>query len=213
MKERDKFSKLGNALIAQDPPSTTRLSAYQKILFNKVRRRLQIEKGLVGAAYVAVFAVAFAFFLQADRVQDAARATWWMVCSVHLLLWFLVFFLWRLERLIWRIPSPANRAGRARRKTRTMFICALAACAVGTVFLCAAGLLYDPLKVVQLLRYVLWAPVFFLFWYPFGIGTAVARLWLQFREMEIQSASAEEAEGNPPTNPSSTKQIPGKPSL
>lgn len=213
MNETDKLRKLRDGLIAQDLPSPARASAHQETLLRKVHRRLQIEKGLVGAAYVAVFTAAFLSFLHAGHVPDIAKAVWWTACSMHILLWFLVFLLWRLERLICRTPSSQKRAGQTKRENRTVFICALAACAVGTAFLCGAGFLRDPLKVAQVSRYILWAPVFFLFWYPFGIATVAARLWLRFREMEILSARSDNAEGNlPATDTSSSEEEPHKPS-
>jgi len=99
------------ALLLQDPPSPTSTAAHQAILFKKIHRRLRIEKGLVGAAYLAVFALAFWASLQANQVQEEAMAIWWTVGSLHLLLWFLVFFLWRLEGFIVRIPPPQTVPG------------------------------------------------------------------------------------------------------
>ncbi len=194
MNENDKLSRLRDNLIAQDLPPPGLLSAHQEILFKKAKRRLFMEKGLVGLTYVAVFAAAFLSFLKGGRVQDAMKALWWTAGSMHLLLWFLVFFLWRVERLIRRIRPSAKHVKQTKLQNRTVFICALAAWALGTGFLCASSLLRDPLKAVQVSRFILWAPVFFLFWYPFGIATAVGRLWLLFKEVEIPSGASEKAE-------------------
>jgi hypothetical protein len=203
MKEHDNLSKLREALLAQDSPSPPHALAHQEMLFKKIRRRMQIEKGLLGTLYVAIFVVAFWSFLQAGRVGDAAAAVWWTACSMHLLLWFLVFFLWRVERLTGRILPSAGRAGPTRGEHRAIFITALAVCVLGTAFLWRAGFVRDPLKAIQASGSILWAPVFFLFWYPFGIATAVSRLWLKFKELELKQSSSEKAGGSPLTENSS----------
>lgn len=151
----------------------------------------------MGSAYLVVFGVAFLCFMQAGRVQEAAKATWWALCSVHLLLWFLVFFLWKVEWLVRRIRSADKHAGGSKREGRIVLICALAACALGTAFLGGANFPRSPLKIAEVSRDVLWLPVFFLFWYSFGIATAVGRLWLAFKEMEIRSTTSGQL--NPPT--------------
>ncbi len=198
MKDEDRLSKLRDALLAQDSPSPARALAHQEILFTKIRRRLQIQKGLVGTVYIGIFVLAFGFFLQAGRARDAAAAVWWGAGSMHLLLWFLVFFLWHVEGLIGRLLPSACRAGHTRGERRAIFIAALAVCALSTAFLGRAAFVHDSLKATQASSYILWAPLFFLFWYPFGIATAVARLWLKFRELELQPSSSEEAGSTPP---------------
>ena len=152
---------------------------------------------------VAVLSGAFYCFLRAGRVQDAANAAWWAVCSMHLLLWFLVFFLWHVHRLIHRIPSAAARVRPSRGEHRTVFFCALALCVFSTALLWKSALMQDGLKLVRVTCDILWGPVFFLFWHPFGIASAVARLWLKHRELELQTSSKAAARGSVPSGESS----------
>ncbi len=196
MEENEELRKQRVALLAQDPPSLARASAHQELLFAKIHRRMQIEKALMGAGYVAVFFLAFYCFLRAGRVQDAANAVWWAASSLHLLLWFLVFFLQHIARLLDRIPSCAARARPSRGERWTVFCCALALCVFGTALLWKSAAMQDGVRLVQISRYVLWGPVFFLFWYPFGIASAVARLWLKHRELELQTSSTTAAHGS-----------------
>lgn len=199
MKDLDKLSNFREALLAQDSPSPARALAHQEILLTKIHRRMRIEKLLVAAVYMAVFGLGFFCFWEAGQVQESGHAVWWAVCSMHLLLWFLVFFLWRVERLMGRIWPSSNRARPTREENRAVFIAALVVCALGTGFLVQAALVQNPLRIAEAARYILWCPLFFLFWYPFGIGTAAARLWIKFREMEPQTPSLETAGGSPPT--------------
>jgi len=59
------------------------------------------------------------------------------------------------------------------------------------VFAYASTILYrsfflnDPLKAAHLAASIFWATVFFLFWYPFGTASLVAKLWLEYKKMEI----------------------------
>ena len=203
MKESDKLSTLRDALLAQDSPSPTRASAHQEILFAKIHRRMQMQKVIVGATATAVFLVALSSFLKAGSVRDATNAVWWTACSMHLLLWFLVFFLWHVERLIWRILPVAGRTGQTRGENWAVFIAALAACALGTGFLVQAAFAQNPLRIAQSAAYILWCPVFHLFWYPLGVATAAARLWLKFREMELKTSGGEAVGSPPPAKESS----------
>ena len=196
MKENDQLRKLRDALLAQDPPSPVRASVHQELLLAKIHRRMHIEKALVGAGYVAVFFVAFFCLLRAGRVQEAANAVWWTACSMHLLLWFLVFFLWHVDRLIGRIPSSTARVRPSPGERWTVFLCALALCTFSTALLWQSALMQDGLKLVRVSRYILWGPVFFLFWYPFGIASAVARLWLTYRKLELHTSRAATAPEN-----------------
>ncbi len=203
MNEADRLRRFRDALLAQDSPSPTRALAHQETLFAKVRRRMRIEKVVLGAVYVAVFLAAFFCFLIAGRVRDAAQATWWAVCSMHLLLWFQVFFLSYVGSLISRILPPADQVERAGRENRKVFIWALAACALGTGFLVRAAFVDDPLRVAQSARYILWCAAFHLFWYPFAIATSGARLWLKFKEMELKTPGREAVGSPPPAKESS----------
>ena len=117
----------------------------------------------------------------------------------------------RIERLIVRILPLANRARQTRGGNWTVFIAALAVCALGTGLLVRAAFVRNPLIIAEAARHILWCPVFFLFRYPFGIATAAARLWVKFREMELQTANMEAAGSGPPTGDSSSGDSKSKP--
>jgi hypothetical protein len=197
MQELNKPSNFRNALLAQDSPSPARTLAHREILLTKIRRRLRFEKMLVGSVYIVIFVLGLMSFLQAGHVREAANAVWWAACSMHLLLWCLVFFLWQIERLIDRVLPSVNPTRHSRRESLTVIVAAIAVCALGTGFLVQAAFIQDALRMAQTARYILWCPVYFLFWYPFGIASAAARLWLKFREMELQTPRAK-VEGNSP---------------
>ncbi len=145
---------------------------------------MKAEKTYISVGYIAVFVLAFLSFLKAARLQDAAPAIWWTVCSMHLLLWALVFFLSRLEQLLVKFLAPVNQVESKRRERRIISLCALAVCVIGTGLLYRLYNVTHPLKAAQCMRGILWAPVFFLIWYPFGIATATAQLWLKHKEMK-----------------------------
>jgi len=65
-------------------------------------------------------------------------------------------------------------------------------------FTYASSILYrsfflnDYLKAAHMLGYIFWSTVFFLFWYPFGTVSLLAKLWLEYKKMELNIAKTEE---------------------
>ena len=66
------------------------------------------------------------------------------------------------------------------------------------VFTYASTILYrsfflnDPLKAAHLAASIFWATVFFLFWYPFGTASLLAKLWLEYKKMQLNLPKSEE---------------------
>ncbi|MHC4728720.1 MAG: hypothetical protein ACYS17_15985, partial [Planctomycetota bacterium] len=61
-----------------------------------------------------------------------------------------------------------------------------------SAILCRSFVLNDYLKAAHLSGSIFWATVFFLFWYPFGTASLVAKLWLEYKKMELNIHKTEE---------------------
>ena len=168
-------------LLVQDPPSVDELARHRDALFKAAKRHIWFEKVVTGGAYMLVFAVAFLAFLKRDETDAIVDVICWGALSLHILLWFLVYFVWRIKALLGKITQTAPTGTAARQggdPDRTLLIAAPISFAFTTLLLVLGFSLTDPLKASQMTVLMLWAPVFFLFAFAFRTGSLVSKLWL-----------------------------------
>lgn len=174
-------------LLAQDPPPADKQLRHKEVLFEKVKRRIWLGKIIGGAIYIALFSVAFWVYTQRQNTENVVHSICWGAVSLHILLWFLIYFLRVIYRTLAEIVENNPDIDKQPWKNTDRFITALAVLtfAYGTIILYRSFLLTDPLKAAHLAASIFWATVFFLFWYPFGTASLLAKLWLEYKKMEL----------------------------
>jgi len=174
-------------LLAQDPPPADKQLRHKEVLFEKVKRRIWLGKIIGGAIYIALFSVAFWVYTQRQNTENVVHSICWGAVSLHILLWFLIYFLRAIYRTLAEIVESNPDIDKQPWKNTDRFITALAVLtfAYGTIILCRSFLLTDPLEAAHLAARIFWATVFFLFWYPFGTASLLAKLWLEYKKMEL----------------------------
>ena len=196
MPEPKRHDDLAQQLLSQDPPPADTQLQHNNALFKKIKLRLWTEKIATGTIYALLFSAAFGASQQADRTKNLVHAICWTMASAHILLWFLVYFLWRTHRLV-RAIMPKSIEPQATKRTkedRLIEAVAVLACLGSTLFLCSSFMFDDPLKAIGLAKTVVWAPVFFLGWYPFGTASRLGKLWLAYKRMELELDNPDEQE-------------------
>ena len=153
-----------------------------------------LYKGVVGTIYLLLFALAFWAFLLQRQADSVARGILWGSVSVYILVWFLVWLL----RGIYRGLAPLAHKDAAsndkwRRQDRLITMVAIAVFALDGLLLYRFSSLADPLRVAHQAGICFWGAVFFLFWYPFGTASLVARIWVEHKKMELHLRDAEES--------------------
>ena len=174
-------------LLAQDPPPADKQLRHKEVLFEKVKRRIWLGKIIGGAIYIALFSVAFWVYTQRQNTENVVHSICWGAVSLHILLWFLIYFLRAIYRTLAEIVESNPDIDKQPWKNTDRFITAVAVLtfAYGTIILYRSFLLTDPLKAAHLAARIFWATVFFLFWYPFGTASLLAKLWLKYKKMEL----------------------------
>ena len=183
---KDKKQFLKN-LLAQDPPPADKQLRHKEVLFEKVKRRIWLGKIIGGSIYIALFSAAFWAFMQRESTDNVVHSICWGAVSLHILLWFLIYFLREIYRTLAKIAENNYDIDKQSWKNQDMFVTVVAV----LIFVYSAIVLYrsfflnDPLKAAHLAASIFWATVFFLFWYPFGTASLLAKLWLEYKKMEL----------------------------
>jgi magnesium-transporting ATPase (P-type) len=183
---KDKKQFLKN-LLAQDPPPADKQLRHKEVLFEKVKRRIWLGKIIGGSIYIALFSAAFWAFMQRESADNVVHSICWGAVSIHILLWFLIYFLREIYRTLAKIAENNYDIDKQSWKNQDMFVTVVAV----LIFVYSAIVLYrsfflnDPLKAAHLAASIFWATVFFLFWYPFGTASLLAKLWLEYKKMEL----------------------------
>lgn len=174
-------------LLAQDPPSTDKQLRHKEVLLEKVKRRIWLGKIIGGAIYIALFSAAFWAFMQREYADNVVHSICWGAVSIHILLWFLIYFLREIYRTLAEITENISDKDKQAWKNTDRFITVVAVLtfAYGTMILYRSFSLTDPLKAAHLAASIFWATVFFLFVYPFGTASLLAKLWLEYKKMEL----------------------------
>ncbi len=195
MSESKNKKEFAKNLLAQDPPPPDKLLRHNEALLKKLKRRMQWEKTIVIAIYIVLFSVAFWAFMQRQYTDNVVHSICWGAVSLHILLWFLICFLRGIYRAMAEIVeenSNEDEKQQWRSQDRFVTIVAILAFVFSTFLLYRSFSLTDPLKAARLAASIFWATVFFLFWYPFGTASLIAKLWLKYKKMELNITKPEE---------------------
>ncbi len=194
MSESNNKKEFAEYLLAQDPPPSDKQLQHKKVIFKKLKRSIQLRKIIGGAIYVVLFLVAFGAFMLRQYTDNVIHSICWGAVSLHILLWFLIYFLRGIYCLTAEITdkNPGIDKQPWRRQDRFISIVAILVFTFSTVLLCGAFSLDNPLKAARLAANFFWASVFFLFWYPFGTASLLAKLWLKYKKMELSITKSEE---------------------
>ncbi len=195
MSEPNSKKEFAENLLAQDPPPVDKQQQQKKILFKKLKRRIWRGKIIGGTIYLVLFSAAFWAFQQGQNTDNIVHSICWSATSLHILLWFLIYFLREIYRLTAEtVEKNSDKDKNQKWKNQDRFITIVAI----LVFTYASSILYrsfflnDYLKAAHMSGYIFWATVFFLFWYPFGTASLLAKLWLEYKKMELNIPKTEE---------------------
>ena len=175
-------------LISQDSPSADKQQRHKEILFKKLKLRILRGKIIGGTIYLVLFSAAFLAFQQRRNTDNLVHSICWGAASLHILLWFLIYFLRGIYRMTAGISeknSGKDEKQRWKKQDRFVTIVAILVFAFASTILYRSFFLNDPLRAAHLAASIFWATVFFLFWYPFGTASLVAKLWLEYKKMEM----------------------------
>ncbi|MBA7506054.1 hypothetical protein ES706_04734 [subsurface metagenome] len=175
-------------LIAQDTPPADKQQRHKEILFKKLKLRIWRGKIIGGTIYLVLFSAAFLAFQQRRNTDNLVHSICWGAASLHILLWFLIYFLRGIYRMTAGISeknSGKDEKQRWKKQDRFITIVAILVFAYASTILYFSFFLNDPLKAAHLAASIFWATVFFLFWYPFVTASLVAKLWLEYKKMEM----------------------------
>jgi hypothetical protein len=190
MSESRKTEALAAKLPALDPPPDADRQRHNEALFTKLERRIRRDKVIMRGIYLLLFLAAFWAFLQRDRTQDVGESA---AGGPYLCTFFYgssctscaaCTACWPRSRE--EIPGP-ERSEAWKRPDCFISAVAVIVFVVSSVSVCRLFSTPDALRAVQSAGHILWAPVFFLLWYPFGTGSLVARLWLDYKKTQLRS--------------------------
>jgi hypothetical protein len=182
-------------LIAQDPPSVDKQQLHNEILFKKLKLRIWRGKIIGGTIYLILFSAAFWAFQQGRNTDNIVHSICWSAVSLHILLWFLIYFLRGIYRLTAEIVeknADKDKKQKWKNQDQLVTIVAILIFAFVTVILYKSFFIKDPLKAAHLSGCIFWATVFFLFWYPFGTASLLAKLLLEYKKMELNISKSKE---------------------
>ena len=192
MKTPDDRREFVQKLLSRDPPAPDELNQHQDQLFRRIKRHVLLYRIAVSALYVLFFLLAFAAYRRQQRADSITHSILWGSVSIYILLWFLVWFLRGIYRGLAQLAETDTAESRDwRRRDRLIATVAIVVLAFSSLLLWRSVSLADPLRVARQATNCLWAPVFFVFWYPFGTASLLARVWLQYKRMELQTRPPE----------------------
>jgi hypothetical protein len=195
MSESNINKEMVENLLAQDPPPADKQQRHKEILFKKLKLRIWRGKIIGGTIYLVLFSAAFWAFQQRRNDDNLVHSICWGAASLHILLWFLIYFLRGIYRMTAGISeknSGKYEKQRWKKQDSIVTIVAILVFAFASTILYRSFFLSDPLKAAHLAASIFWATVFFLFWYPFGTASLVAKLWLEYKKMELNIPKSEE---------------------
>lgn len=195
MSETNSKKEFANNLLAQDPPPADKQQQQKEILFKKLKLRIWRRKIIGGTIYLVLFSAAFLAFQQGQNTDNLVHSICWGAASLHILLWFLIYFLREIYRLTAEIVEKSSGKDKNRKwknQDRFITIVAILLFTYTSFILYRSFFLNDYLKAAHLSGTIFWATVFFLFWYPFGTASLVAKLRLKYKKMELNIPKTEE---------------------
>ena len=79
-----------------------------------------------------------------------------------------------------------------RKQDRFITVVAMLVFSYASILLYLSFSLSDPSKAAHLAPSIFWATVFFLFWYPFGTASLLAKQWLRCKELSLNMNKSRE---------------------
>ncbi|RKY06872.1 MAG: hypothetical protein DRP66_07945 [Planctomycetota bacterium] len=199
-KEIEEFA---GKLLSQDRVPADEQSRHNEKLFKKIERSILRGKIIGGAIYIVLFSASFAAFQRAGSTVNLVHSACWSAVSIHILLWFLIYFLrviyWILAEMVDK-TSDEKQIRERKNTDRFVTVMAIVVFAYQTFFLYRSFFLNDPSRVSDLAAHIFWGTVFFIFWYPFGTASVAAKLWLEHKKMELTLAWDEGGSDTTPSN-------------
>ncbi len=203
MFESKEIEDFAQNLLSQDRVPADEQSRYNEKLFKKIERSILRGKIIGGTVYIVFFLAAFVAFQRAWSTDDPVYSACWSAVSIHILLWFLIYF---LRGIYWMLAEMVDKTSeqkqiRERKNTdRFVTVVAIMVFTYNTFLLYRSFFLNDPSRVSDLAARIFWGTVFFIFWYPFGTASLIAKLWLEHKKMELTLAWHEEGSDTTPSN-------------
>ncbi|MHC4639260.1 MAG: hypothetical protein ACYTBV_17420 [Planctomycetota bacterium] len=198
MRKRKEFAK---SLLAQDPPSTDEQLRRNEELFKKLKHRACLQKAVIIAIFMVIYFVAFGALMLGKFTDNVIRSICWGTVSLHIMLWSLVYI---LRGNYMNMAETINKNGRekkqpSRYQNRFITILAIVLFVFSTIFLYRFFFLTDPLRVAKKAIGILWSAIPFLLLYSFGTASLIAKLWFEYKKIELSITKPEEE--NPETQP------------
>jgi hypothetical protein len=194
MSEQNGKKEFANKLLAQDPPSADKQLRHKEVILKKIERSMRLQKAVIIAIYIVIFDAAFGAFILRDYTDNVVHSICWGTVSLHILLWSLVYILRGLCMQMQEIMVKICGQDEISQHKIPLFITivALLVFALATRALYRSFFFDDPLKAADTATDILWAPIAFLILYPFATASLNAKLWLQYKIMELNIPKTEE---------------------
>ena len=195
MPESEDKKAFAKDLLAQDSPPPDKQLQHKEALFKKIKHRLRLGKIVGGAIYIALFSVSFWAYQQSEHTDNVVHSICWGAVSLHILLWFLIYFLRVIYRILAETIEEAperNEKQQWRKQDQFITVVAVLVFTFTTFLLYRSFLITDPLKAASIAARIFWAAVFFLFWYPFGTASLAGKLWLEHKRMQLYIKSGKQ---------------------
>lgn len=203
MFEWKEIEEFAEKLLSHDRAAADEQSRHNEKLFKKIERSILRGKIIGGTIYIVLFSAAFVAFQRAGSTDNPVHSVCWSAVSIHILLWFLIYFLrtiyWVLAEIVDKTSDQKQIRDR-KNSDRFVTVVAIVIFAYETFFLYRSFFLDDPSKISDLAAHIFWGTVFFIFWYPFGTASLVAKLWLEHKKMELTLTWDEGGSDTTPSN-------------
>ena len=195
MSESKKRKEFAKSLLAQDPPSTDEQLRRNEELFKKLKHRACLQKAVIIAIFMVIYFVAFGALTIGHYTDNVIHSICWGTVSLHIMLWSLVYILrGNCMNMAETINKNFGREKKqpSRYQNRFITILAIVLFVFSTIFLYRFFFLTDPLRVAKKAIGLLWSTMFFLLFYSFSTASLIAKLWFEYKKMELNISKSEE---------------------
>ena len=188
MSESKKRKEFAKTLPAQDPPPTDEQLRRNEELFKKLKHRACLQKVVIIAIFMVIYFVAFGAFMLGKSTDNVIHSICWGTVSLHIMLWSLVYVLrencMNMEELIEkRFDNDESR----KNKNQNLFLAVLGIIMfiLSSIFLYRSFFLVDSLRAAHKAAGILWTAISFLILYSFYIASIIAKLWFEYKKIEL----------------------------
>lgn len=195
MSESKKRKEFAKSLLAQDPPSTDEQLRRNEELFKKLKHRACQQKAVIIAIFMVIYFVAFGAHMLGNFTDNVIHSICWGTVSLHIMLWSLVYILrGNYMNMAETINKNLGREKKqpSRYQNRYITIWAIVGFVFTTIILYRFFFLTDPLRVAKKAIGILWPAIFFLLIYSFSTASLIAKLWFEYKKIELSITKPEE---------------------